>query len=232
MKNTLLNNIKTFIPSSKSELIDYAFRKKKILIAINAEKILNRSSIFKNIVNSNVGYPDGFGAVLALKKKGFHNSFKIPGCELWLQIVSNFYKSKSFYLIGGNQRVLEGALKRLRSDFKGINILGSRNGYFKDENQKKIVIEDIVKKSPDIIFVAMGSPNQEYFMFEIQKRYEALYQGLGGSLDVYVGDINRAPKFMIDNNLEWAYRLIKQPFRIFRQIHLFRFFVLLKLNRI
>jgi exopolysaccharide biosynthesis WecB/TagA/CpsF family protein len=65
----------------------------------------------------------------------------------------------------------------------------------------------------------------------IQQNHKAVYQGLGGSFDVYIGEVKRGPNWWVNNNLEWAYRLINQPSRIIRQIHLLRFFVLLKLNK-
>jgi UDP-N-acetyl-D-mannosaminouronate:lipid I N-acetyl-D-mannosaminouronosyltransferase len=82
-----------------------------------------------------------------------------------------------------------------------------------------------------VIFVAMGSPTQEYLMESIHNRYKAVYQGLGGSFDLYVGETKRAPKSWIKRNLEWAFRLLSQPRRIKRQIHLIRFYLLLKLNK-
>ena len=66
----------------------------------------------------------------------------------------------------------------------------------------------------------------------MQTAHSAVYQGLGGSFDVYTGNVERAPKWWVDHNLEWAYRLIKQPSRIGRQIHLVRFLLLVKLGRI
>ena len=68
---------------------------------------------------------------------------------------------------------------------------------------------DIEEKKPDVVFVAMGSPKQEYLMEEMQKRNpDAIYQGLGGSFDVYTGAVKRAPKWWVDHNLEFAYRVI------------------------
>ena len=77
----------------------------------------------------------------------------------------------------------------------------------------------------------MGSPKQELLMEEIQQKHPALYQGLGGSFDVYTGNVERAPRWWVENNMEWTYRLIKQPSRINRQIHLIRFFINLHLNK-
>ena len=80
--------------------------------------------------------------------------------------------------------------------------------------------------------MAMGSPKQELLMEEMQERHAAIYQGLGGSFDVYTGHVERAPKWWLDHNLEFAYRFVRQPFRISRQIHLVRFLVPVWVGRI
>jgi UDP-N-acetyl-D-mannosaminouronate:lipid I N-acetyl-D-mannosaminouronosyltransferase len=82
------------------------------------------------------------------------------------------------------------------------------------------------------VFVAMGSPKQEYLMEKLHQKHKATYQGLGGSFDVYTGAVKRAPKWWLENNLEWAFRLFKEPSRIKRQIHLIRFLILLKFKGI
>ena len=78
----------------------------------------------------------------------------------------------------------------------------------------------------------MGSPKQELLMEEMYKLHPAVYQGLGGSFDVYTGLVNRAPRWWVYNNLEWAYRLIQQPLRIKRQIKLFSFYFKLKFGKL
>lgn len=226
-----LNGVITYAPKSRDELIDYAFETKSLLVAVNAEKILHSTKQSRAIINRNLGYPDGIGAVWALKKKGSKNVVKIPGCELWLNIVEKHYKSKTFYLIGGNQKVIENTIFKLKEQFKEINICNFRNGYIKTKKEELALIEDIKKHKPDIVFVAMGSPKQEQLIERIQKSHQALYQGLGGSFDVYIGSVKRAPEWWVKNNLEWTYRLIRQPSRIKRQIHLVRFLVNLHLNR-
>lgn len=232
MKYSKLNGVITYAPKSRDELIDYAIDSKSILVAVNAEKILHSTKQSRAIINRNFGYPDGIGAVWALKKKGFKNVVKIPGCELWLNIVERYYKTKTFYLIGGKQEIVENTVFKLKEQFSKINICNYRNGYINTEVEEKELIQDIVKHKPDVIFVAMGSPKQELLMERIQQNHKAVYQGLGGSFDVYTGIVKRAPNWWVNNKLEWAYRLINQPTRIIRQIHLLRFFVLLKLNKL
>lgn len=227
-----LNGVKVHPFKSFDELLNYVCGRKGILVAINAEKILHATDQTRDIINRNIGYCDGFGAVMALKKHGY-DAAKLPGCELWLKIIEALYKKeKTFYLVGGQPEVIESTVTKLKEEFPGINIVNYRDGYIKSEDERQALINDIAMKKPDVVFVAMGSPKQELLMEEMSKRHSAIYQGLGGSFDVYTGNVERAPEWWVLHNLEWAYRLIKQPSRIKRQIHLVRFWVLVKLGKI
>lgn len=223
MNKVALNGVEVCPFESESQLLNYIEKRKGILIAINAEKILHATEQTRSIINRNVGYCDGAGAVIALRQKGYKQAFKIPGCELWLKIVKRFEREKTFYLIGGKQNVIEETVAKLKSEFPAIRILGYRNGYIKTTEEKHLLIQDIVEKKPDVIFVAMGSPKQEYLMEEIQNQHNAIFQGLGGSFDVYTGHVERAPEWWVNHNLEFAYRLIKEPKRIKRQIYLLKY---------
>lgn len=223
MDKVCLNGVDVMPFTSETELFDYVDKHKGILVAINAEKILHATEQTREIINRNLGYVDGAGAQLALKQKGYSDAVKIPGCELWLKIVGHFHKTHSFYLVGSKPEVIEQTVKKLKEEFVGINIVGYRDGYLTTPEIKEALIEDIVEKKPDVVFVAMGSPKQELLMEEIQQRHNAIFQGLGGSFDVYTGRVERAPKWWCDHNLEFAYRLIKQPSRIKRQIHLVKY---------
>lgn len=228
-----LNGVKVHPFKSFDELLNYVTGRKGILVAINAEKILHATDQTRSIINRNIGYCDGIGAVMALNKRGYKEVAKIPGCELWLKIISALYKEgKSFYLVGGKPEVIEATVAKLKDEFVGINISNYRDGYIKSDEEKQLLIEDIANKKPDVVFVAMGSPKQELLMEEMSQKHQAIYQGLGGSFDVYTGTVERAPEWWVKHNLEWAYRLIKQPSRIKRQIHLVRFWFMVKLGKI
>jgi UDP-N-acetyl-D-mannosaminouronate:lipid I N-acetyl-D-mannosaminouronosyltransferase len=201
MESRFANNVRCFAPASRKELINYAFEQQSILIAVNAEKILHATDESRAIINRNVGYPDGFGAVAALKQKGCTSVVKIPGCELWLDIIGMHQQNKKFYLVGGKQEVIEATVNKLRVEFPEIRILNFRNGYLNTEAEKKELLHDIVQKQPDVVFVAMGSPKQELLMEEMRKQHQAVYQGLGGSFDLYIGLTKRAP--------EWWMKYIK-----------------------
>ena len=96
-----------------------------------------------------------------------------------------------------------------------------------DKEKEEDIISDILRKKPDFVFVAIGSPKQEMFIKKAQKHHSANYLGLGGSFDVYSGSVKRAPSWMVNNNLEFLYRLIKQPKRFNRQLIYLKFIFLL-----
>ena len=231
MKNRIINGLRVYAPASFSELINFALQNNKNLIAVNAEKILHANDNLKLLINDNIGYPDGIGAVWALQKKGCAETIKIPGCELWLKIIEHCYTTKSFYFIGATNDVIAATVIKLQAEFPAIRIVNYRNGFITNNSEKEHLIEDLQSKKPDIVFVAMGSPRQENLIQELQKYHKAVYQGLGGSFDVYTGIVKRAPKWWVKNNLEWAFRLIKQPARWQRHLHLIVFFCKLQLNR-
>jgi len=225
-----LRNIMTYAFASREDLLKFIEDKRQILVAVNAEKILKDNVKLHNIINNNIGYSDGVGAVLALKQKGLQ-AVKIPGAEFWLDIIDRFEKEKSFYLIGSSTEVIEKTVKKLKQEFPSVNIIAYRNGFLQDEDKEKL-IEDLKLKKPDVVFVAQGSPRQEYLMEELLNEYPALYMGLGGSFDVYSGEKKRAPSFFINNGLEWLYRLLQEPTRIGRQLILGKFIFLLVMKKI
>lgn len=223
IKCQVINSKRIHAFKSKEEFLGYINNQNRILIALNAEKLIKNDEELNAIINENIGYPDGVGAVLALKRKGIQ-SIKIAGAEFWLDIIENFSESKSFYLIGASEEVIQKTIKKLKKDYRNINIVGFRNGYLKPGDDR-VLLNEFHKKKPDVIFIAMGSPKQEFLMRDFLKEYNALYMGLGGSFDVYSGVKKRAPKIFINLGLEWLYRLFKEPTRFSRQTSLVKFFL-------
>jgi UDP-N-acetyl-D-mannosaminouronate:lipid I N-acetyl-D-mannosaminouronosyltransferase len=219
----IINNYKINAFPSKEDFLEKIVNEKKILIAMNAEKIVRNDSLLIDIVNRNIGYPDGFGAVIALRRRGA-KAIKIPGSEFWLDIIEKFNKTKSFYLIGSTDKVIESTVNKLQKEYPNINILGYRNGFLK-EGDKERLIQTIKIKQPDVVFVAQGTPRQELLMNDLSKEHMALYMGLGGSFDIYGGDKKRAPLIFLKLELEWFYRLLQEPTRIGRQMALMKFFL-------
>lgn len=228
----MVNGIKIYPFASEENLLQYLDNYLGILVAINAEKILHATNnSLKEIINNNLGYCDGIGATKALQRKGYKNIPKTPGCELWLKIISKYYKSKTFGLIGGEDNTISQVITTLQDDFKGIDIVYARNGFFSFETEKDSLIRTLKSVNPDIIFVAMGSPKQELLMNELLKHHSALYMGLGGSFDVYIGKVNRAPRWFVKHNMEGPYRVFKQPDKIKRFIKVLPFWYNVLLNK-
>ena len=146
MDKVSLNGVEIFPFDSEQQLLHYVDTHKGILVAINAEKILHATDQTRAIINRNLGYCDGAGAQMSLKQKGYKGACKIPGCELWLKIVARFYKEKTFYLVGSKPEVIEETVAKLRNEYQGINIVGYRDGYIKDDEEKLQLIDDIVEK--------------------------------------------------------------------------------------
>ena len=232
MDKIAIDGVNIYPFQSREELIDYVDGHKAMLVAVNAEKILHATEQTRNLINNNIGYCDGIFTVMALKQKGAKNVVKIPGCELWLDIVKHFEGNKSFYLVGAKQEVIDATVSKLKEQFHKLDIVGYRNGYIKTSEEREALIDDIAQKKPDVVFVAMGSPKQELLMGEMQQRHKAIYQGLGGSFDVFTGNVKRAPKWWVDHKIEFAYRLFKEPSRIKRQLPLLKMAMKLLLNKV
>ncbi len=232
MQRVNINGVEIYPFSSREQLLGYIDGRSALLVAVNAEKLMRATSLTRSIINSNIGYCDGSGVVMALRQRGVDNACKIPGCELWLDIVARYHATRSFYLVGSRREVIEETVARLKHTYPGINIVGYRDGYLNGEEDRRKLIEQIATLKPDIVFVAMGSPKQELLMSEMLKHHSALYQGLGGSFDVYTGHAQRAPKWWLDHNLEFAYRFLTNPRRFKRQLPILKLAVKLLFHRV
>ena len=166
--------------------------------------------------------PDGAGVVLASKILGTPLKEKVAGVDFadrLMEIMAE--EGYRLYLLGSKPGVAELAAEKMLEKHPGLTICGMADGYFKDEDA---VVEKINTSGADILFVCLGAPKQEYFM---QKHRDALrvrmMLGLGGTLDSFAGTVKRAPKWMIRMNLEWFYRLLKEPKRLGRMMRLPKF---------
>ena len=204
-----VNGIKYYAFTSYDEIIDFIEGKKNILVAINAGKLNEATDQTRAIINNNIGYCDGIGAVWPLRKQGFKEATTLAGSELWKKIIARWYPmGRKFYFVGGKQEIIDQTVAKLYVDFPNLNIAGYRNGYIKTDVEKQALIEDILRTQPDIVFVAMGSPKQELLMNEMYQVYPTMYQGLGGSYDVYVGAKKMPPQWIIKMHLWGVYRTL------------------------
>ena len=201
-------------------------------IAINAEKIISmrkKPEVREILESATLRYPDGIGVVWALNKKGA-KSTRIPGCELWEELMKTAGQQNiPVFIIGAKPDTLEATEKKLQSEFN-VNLVGSQHGYFDDELK---LINQIKASGARIVTVALGSPKQEKFIAKCREIYpEAFYMGVGGTYDVFVGNVQRAPAWAQKYHLEWFYRLAKQPTRISRQTVYIHYMLLLLTNRL
>lgn len=168
---------------------------------------------------ADLAVPDGIGIVYAARILGTPLPARIPGIELAAGLLQRMAVSgEPVYLLGAKPGVAERAADRLRERYPGLQIAGTGDGYFREDGP---VIETINACRPRLLFVCLGFPRQELWMAQNRERIHAgLMLGLGGSLDVFAGDVKRAPEGWRRLNLEWFYRLVHQPSRIGRMMKL------------
>lgn len=182
---------------------------------------------FENILNSaDLLTADGIGIIYASRILGTPIFERAAGYDISLKLMEKMTASdKTLYLFGAAPGVAEKAAENLKNKYPGIIISGIHDGYFDAEEEKKILC-DINEKKPDLLFVCLGSPKQEKWIFENRDKLNAkVAMGLGGCLDVYAGNVKRAPDIYIKLGLEWFYRLMKEPKRFFRMLALPKFMI-------
>lgn len=162
---------------------------------------------------------DGIGVIYSSRILGTPIDRKIPGIDFASALMARMSDEHgSVFLLGAKPGVAEAAAYNLAEKYPGLVIAGTNDGYFEDDD---MVIEKINAVQPDFLMVCLGSPKQELWMTEHgEKLRVGLMAGLGGSLDVFAGIVERAPKKWQDMGLEWLYRLMKEPKRIKRMIKL------------
>ena len=163
--------------------------------------------------------PDGIGIVYAARILGMPLPARVPGIELAAGLLKQMAVSgESVYLLGAKPGVAERATRRLQEQYPGLAVVGTGDGYFREDEP---VIEKINACKPRLLLVCLGFPRQELWMAKYRDQIKAgLMMGLGGSLDVFAGDVKRAPESWRRLNLEWLYRLACQPSRLGRMLKL------------
>ncbi len=166
--------------------------------------------------------PDGAGVVLGSKILKTPLKQKVAGVDFADGLLGILAETgERVYLLGSKPGVAELAAEKMLEKHPGLQICGVADGYFRDEGP---VIEAVNAANADVLFVCLGAPKQEKFMAAHQKDLKVrLMIGLGGSLDSFAGTVKRAPRWMIACNLEWFYRLLKEPWRFRRMLRLPKF---------
>ena len=161
---------------------------------------------------------DGVGDLCAARILGTPLPGRVAGADLVPRLLSRLAeRGGSVFLYGARPGVAERAGESLQSACPGLRIAGTENGYISDETA---LLEALEREKPDLLLLGLGAPRQELWMAENRQRTPAVMIGVGGLLDVFAGDIPRAPESWQRLGLEWLYRLLREPRRFKRVIRL------------
>lgn len=226
--------------------------KKLQIVTLNTELLVasQKDKRLKEVINkSDLNLPESSGLYLAdnyfaselrpnllrLISSGFQTIFgsrkglseRVAGVDLSYRIVDLCSKhGYKLLLLGGKEGVATTASKNLKKLYPKLEVVGSYGGAVASEEEK--ILGEVEKADPDIIFVAFGQPNQEYWIAEnLGKTSAKVAVGVGGTLDFMAGRVVRAPKWVRNLGLEWVFRLLIQPWRIKRQLALLKFIKIL-----
>lgn len=192
--------------------------KKKVIVTANPETFYlayTDKMLYNHLLEEEVILiPDGIGLVKSGKKLGYNIKERLPGIEVVVNTleVINQYSCKKVYLYGSKKEVISNMKSYVKQKYPNLLIVGATDGYTYNDDE---VFKEIIELEPDLILVALGIPKQEELIFKYLSKFKkGLFIGVGGSFDVLSGHKKRAPQFFIKLNLEWFYRIIKEPKRI------------------
>lgn len=205
--------------------VEFAKVNRGQVVTINPEMIdyATKHTDFAAIINqAELVIPDGIGVQIGLKILGY-DVRRIAGIEFARRMLDEF-KASPVALVGAKPHVIENAVKNLKSEIPELNFVYVQDGYFKDEDR---VLSEVVEKNPELLLVALGSPKQEEFIYKLKAKLpNTLMIGVGGSFDVWAGEVERAPEIYQKMGLEWLYRTLKEPKRFKRIFPTLPLFVL------
>lgn len=197
------------------------------VITANAEIIyggLRDKRLSRTLNKANLVTADGSGVVWASRQLNNPLPERVTGIDLLHGICAKAQETGwKLYFLGAAPGVAEKAVLKILEMYPGCHIVGYENGYYSQEEEKG-VIENIKREEPDILFVALGAPKQEFWIREhLQELNVPVCIGVGGAFDVLAGNVERAPLWMQQKGLEWLFRLYKEPRRWRRMLALPKF---------
>lgn len=195
----------------------------------NSEMIMAAADdemLMEALGDSDLCIPDGIGLVIASKIQNLGLLERVTGVDLMGRLLQYTNDHRlSIYILGGKPDVAKQASINISRIFPSIIVVGYHDGYFQKEDEDKIISE-INHGKTDILFVGLGSPKQEKWIYEKRKRLDVkVAMGVGGSVDIWAGTAKRAPKAFQRLGLEWLYRLIREPWRYKRMLVLPKFLI-------
>lgn len=191
-------------------------------VVINASKVnlMSKNLELKEIVNNcEIINADGASILWANRIiNGFSLKERVTGIDLFIRLVEEApEKNHSIYLFGAKEDVVKKVKLIFEEKYPSIQIVGYRNGYFTEEDELDIV-KDIHDSKADILFVAFSSPKKEFWIDKYLKQMDIPFvMGVGGSFDIVAGLTKRAPIWMQKCGLEWFFRFIQEPIRMFKR---------------
>ena len=203
-------------------LVENSHKNCELIVAPNVEFIMQAQKdreFFEILKSAKLATPDSIGVTIAGKKQGKLFKERIPG-QSYLRKVFEVGEKEgwTFYLLGGKGDVPKKAKEHLEELYPNAKIVGYHEGFFAQDSEEK-VIEEINSLKPNVLFVAMGAPIQEKWIYENKNKLKVdIAAGQGGTFDYEAGTVKRAPKWMQKCGLEWLWRLIREPKRIKRMV--------------
>lgn len=198
------------------------------IMVMNAQ---NNEALFSALSAADLSLPDGIGIITAAKRMGTPLPERVTGIDTAHLLLENLNEvSGSIYLLGAKPGVAEKAAEMLTEKLPSLRIVGTHHGYFDSDDE---IINDISKKAPDFLAVCLGSPRQEIWVHKNREKLKGVgaIMCLGGALDVWSGNIKRAPALFIKMHLEWLWRMTREPKRIKELSKMIRFRCLTRKNR-
>ena len=201
--------------------------KPSMVATANAEMLLNAThdDELKKILNAaNLVVPDGAGTVWAARHLGKQMPERVAGFDLVQELmkIAPAHDFK-FFLFGASPGIADKAKAKAESLYPGIKVVGTRNGYFKPDDEPEI-ISQIKSSRADVLLAALGVPKQEKWLFKYKDELKIPVSiGVGGTFDVMAGVVKRAPLWMQKARLEWLFRAMLQPSRAGRLLALPKF---------
>ena len=196
------------------------------VVTLNAEMTMQAETnraLAQIVENAQLVVPDGAGVVLYLRLRG-RKVKRCPGIELAERAIASTAKtSDSIFFYGGKPGVAHTAARNLQQCYPGVAISGVQHGYISAQEESEL--QDTLKRlQPPIILVGLGVPRQEFWIAEHRHLCpNSVWIGVGGSFDIWAGVKTRAPAWLGDLHLEWAYRLYQEPWRWRRMLALPKF---------
>ena len=202
-------------------------RRGAIVATANAEMIMNATSdraLFDVLRGADLVVPDGAGTVWAARHLGFAMPERVAGYDLVQALLKRApEKGRRVFFFGSAPGIAEKAKRKAETIYPGVNVVGTRNGYFTEADEPAIV-EEIRAAAPDLLLAALGVPKQEKWLAKHKEELGVPVSiGVGGTLDVMAGAVRRAPLWMQKAKLEWLFRGLLQPKRAGRLLALPKF---------